>query len=1099
MTLEDFFTLTEMREGLTAPARVKELINVLQKDKHNTVKNDVYSNRQWSTVARTIAATVNKDCLALFLQLDGLCYFDTWLKHGQKCLQETGDGFMEEAMIELLGAIEKLHKDEQKPVISDIMLTVKDLLSNKSSRVQDRARSLYSIWKQNSESNAVYMDVDKDKAVSDNLVGVNENCNHDQPECSLQDISTSRVDNNEEKNLEPASSYMTPTVSPEIMQTEVVVDLALPISDKDFGHASINDGPPNTVQSDTLNLVSETRPDLGNRSMHQLEATTGIKSPGSAVPGQRTPEGQSDVASSNEHDEAKQMPHIRSSNNLGVTETSFCVDSTNSVESKVGDNNEKDVDVGKEDPCINKSPSGDVRKELSEGNGETFDSRPSNPCTNLSAFDSTASANVLQGSPAHEIMAKNEQLTAFLSEEVDTEANKESNVQNFSDKDEVDLGNEDPTTNISSKEDRETIDGSNGQNVPEKAGFDCENEVITTYLLKKEETEAIEKSNGQNVSDEIGDLTVNLSGKEDSEAIEGSSGQNVSDEDEVVRKNDYDLSMSGADVKHSVAKKSDFDMFDPLEVARQVAMEVEREVDCREPSFSSSERMSGDGKVESSDYLKEKNIIGIHCSFNDVSTGPNHYAVGGKDFVQTKNIQRKNCTVNIEPTESSEMAQEKEHEEDNNVCGFDLNKDVLSDIDADNLINPVTTPNMVVSASRDVSTSGLPLSALQIEGTVEWKGYAEASAFCPPSTCKISKGESSTFASGSSTNLFRRKEYLDFDLNVAEGEDKLTDFPPTREIPNSTRRSSENCSFEASPKKSDLLQLDLNCVSDNGDAPVSYWRKEERVLPHYNGQLSPSASSSSSSMQPALKKFDLNDQPSPFTEFLHPALTVRSSTNVYTSVAGGFKTDESVISLMGSRVEVRQKDNVPQTIPLFNGSIGDPAADASMTRNDGVMGSALSLQYAHSFMYGYNGPLSGPTVPYSSAIYGHGGQIPFMVDSRGTPVAPRALSPVPALPPSFPQPLFFESLAASPADSNGLVPTRHGLDLNLGVMTEGRSRDVGNMLQLFNPGQGISKDEQMRAYSQAASSSGVGGKRKEPDGGWDPSAFNYKHHQPPWK
>lgn len=67
MAIEDFFTLTEMKDGLTAPARVKELINVLQKDKHKTIKNVGYSTRQWSSVGSTIAATENKDCLAIFL------------------------------------------------------------------------------------------------------------------------------------------------------------------------------------------------------------------------------------------------------------------------------------------------------------------------------------------------------------------------------------------------------------------------------------------------------------------------------------------------------------------------------------------------------------------------------------------------------------------------------------------------------------------------------------------------------------------------------------------------------------------------------------------------------------------------------------------------------------------------------------------------------------------------------------------------------------------------------------------------------------------------------------------------------------------------
>ncbi|KAK1362291.1 TFIIS N-terminal domain-containing protein [Heracleum sosnowskyi] len=952
MTLVDFFTLTEMKEGLTAPGRVKELINVLQKDKHNITKNVSDSARQWCTVAHTIAATENKNCLALFLESDGLCYFDTWLKNGQKCFQETGDNLIEEAVIVLLGAIEKLLIDKQKSVISGIMMTVKDLLSNKSSRVQDRARALVDIWKQNNESNVVHKDVDKAEGVCDNLVGINGNL--------------------------------------------------------------------------------------------------------------------------------------------------------------VGENNGKDVDVEKEDPCLNNNFCGDVKKEVSEGKDDMCDSKSPNPCSNVSAFESTDPADVLQGSYVNEhIMGENKNLTTNLSRKEDTGAIKKSNGQNVSEA-EVRKGNEDLTKNLSVKKGAEAIEESNGQNVYEEDEVDLGNKDLTTNLSRKEDIELIEESNGQNVFEENDVLTTNLSRKENTGEIEKSNSQIVTDDDdddEVVWGNDIDISMSEADEEHSVAKKSgfqlDYDMFDPLEVARQVAIEVEREVDSREPSCSSSERTSGDGKrlLESPDFISEKNSRVINRPFEDISTGRNLSAVVGDEvFVKAKNLanERGNCIVDIEPAGVNEVALNKEPEEDNNVCGFDLNEDVLSDFDTDNQINPVTAAISVVSASRAAATSGLHLSPLQFEGTLGWKGSAEASAFRTASTCKISEGDNSIFASGSSRKLFRRKEYLDFDLNVAEGEDNITNLLPSKEIPNLTGRTSRNYSLEVSQHRSDLLRLDLNCVSDSGDAPLSHWRKEERVLPHCNGPLSPSASSSSSSMQRSLKTIDLNDQPSPFTEFLHPDLTVKSSTTSFTSGTGGFKTDESVISLMGARVKVGQKDNVPQTVPLFNGRIVDPGLDASMTRNDGVMGLASSSLYAHSYMYGYSGPSSGPTVPYSSAIYGLG-QIPYMVDSRGTHVVPQVLGPVQPLPPSFPQqPSFLESLAAAPTDSNGFVPPRHGFDLNSGLMIEGRSRNAGN-LTLFSPGQGISIDEQMRANSQSASSSGVGGKRKEADGGWDPYPFNYKHHQPPWK
>lgn len=91
MTLEDFFTLTEMKDGLTALGRVKELVNVMQKEKDCIVKNVGDATRQWSTVASTIAATEDKDCLDLFVQLEGLWFIDRWLKDAQKFGNDTGE------------------------------------------------------------------------------------------------------------------------------------------------------------------------------------------------------------------------------------------------------------------------------------------------------------------------------------------------------------------------------------------------------------------------------------------------------------------------------------------------------------------------------------------------------------------------------------------------------------------------------------------------------------------------------------------------------------------------------------------------------------------------------------------------------------------------------------------------------------------------------------------------------------------------------------------------------------------------------------------------------------------------------------------------
>ncbi|WOG97763.1 hypothetical protein DCAR_0417104 [Daucus carota subsp. sativus] len=910
---------------------------------------------------------------------------------------------------------------------------------------------------------------------------------HEQPECSSQDISNSRCINSEEKTLEPAMDEITPAILPEAVRTEVGGDSTIQPYDENSDHAS-----PDPVHSCKMKLHSENNSVLGNPSKQQLEAISGIRSPGSVVTGPRTFEGQFDVANSNEHDKEKPMVQIRSYSISPIPCSKIpASDSAAPVDTLQGSSvNELNMGKsegvtsslsGKEDSEMIKESNGQnvsnevevvCRNEVELVSSEVCDSISPNPCSKLSASDSAAPADALQGSFANELdLGKSEGVTSNISGKEDTKVTEESNAQNVSSEVELVCRNVDLTANLSRKEGTEVTELSDGQNVMDKDEVTTGSEDITTDLLRKEDVKVIEKQTGQKNS-----------GK-----------------DEVVRGNDPGFSMSGADLNHSVQKTSDFkidyDIFDPLEVARKVATELEREVDCREPSRSSSERASG-GRIrlpESPDPIKGKNSIVAHHPCKDMSTGTNlTAAVGEKVLVKATAlpIERETCIVD------SEVAQNIEPDEDKLVCGFDLNENV-SDDNMDNQTNSVTAPISLVTASMAATTSDLPLSPLQFDVTHGFKGSAKTSAFCLAPMHKVSEGESSIFATGSSSSLFRKSEHLDFDLNVAESEYwKISDLPPSKETPNSAARPSGDASLESFPKRSNLLQLDLNCASDSGDAPSSYWRKDERVLPHFTGQFSRSASSSSSLMQPSLKTIDLNDQPS-YTEFLHPALTAKSST----SVSGGYNTNTSVISLMGTRIAVNQKDDVPQTFPFFNDRIVDPALDASMPRSDNVLGSASSSLYARSYMYGNNGPPYGygPTVPESSSIYGLGGQTPYMVDSRGSPVGPQVLGRFPALPSFTQQPSFSEGLAAAPADSIGFVHSRHGFDRTSSLMFEGRSRDAGYTRQLLNPGQDIPMDGEMRGNPQSTSSSGVGGKRKEMDGGWEPYPYSHKHHHPMWK
>ena len=169
--------------------------------------------------------------------------------------------------------------------------------------------------------------------------------------------------------------------------------------------------------------------------------------------------------------------------------------------------------------------------------------------------------------------------------------------------------------------------------------------------------------------------------------------------------------------------------------------------------------------------------------------------------------------------------------------------------------------------------------------------------------------------------------------------------------------------------------------------------------------------------------------------------------------------------------------------------------DASMTRAGGVLGMGPTMSYAHSPVFGYNGLTTGPSMSFSSAIYGPAGSIPYMVDSRGATVVPQIVGSAPAVPPSYPQSPFIMSIGGVQQGLNSVGPSRQNFDLNSGFM-EGGNRDLGSLRQLFNAGQARSMEEHhLRTNLQPSSSSGVGGKRKEPDSGWEPYPFNYKHQQ----
>lgn len=1037
MTLEDFFSLTKMKDGLTVPSRVEELVGIMQKEKDFVVKNIGDATRQWAVVASALSATENRDCLDRFIQLDGLGLIDRWLKQVQKFGNNTNEDFVEESITAMMGALEKLHIDYELSVSSGIWITVKSLLGHSSSQVQDRARALFDSWNQGRVSEALDHDV---KCVGfsqdDNTAVSSIQANESRTESSAIDVPLPQGSVNEENNgAEPSGPEKLP-VNSECLQPEKEEDVKTKTDNNELcSHGKLDDidmegKPPDHVATSKLsNSVLENSAMEDKFPEGTVETISSVEACRSPAPKQCCKEEQSDTLKTNEFSkDEKHVPKV-SSFPENICEKAFA--SSSMVESR-----------------------------------------------NVSSAVEVASA--------HEIMTG-------------------SAVGKHFDTDEGDLDPKDPALGDLRKlasEPKNRMDDVQVIN-------NCSTPMFKpTGEDDDYQSDAMQDSSGNECTyGKHKDLETSFSRIKDIGAADKDK-DHVSDGDSDSR-NDFHFSKATMATRNPDAtnrRESDIELeygiVDALEVARKVALEY------REPSCSSSDKILGGGirPPESPDSVNEKLDLADEVPVKELPTERNYsaeaYPEGEGQLINSDNrvAEPENGIADMDSSQVTEAAREPEVNRDKGLCDFDLNQEVCSD-DMDNPVNPVnhvSTPVSVVSASRPAVAPGLPVAPLQFEGTLGWKGTAATSAFRPASPRRISDSDKTTLIVGGTNNSSKqRQDCLDIDLNVAESEDeKLADLIPEKQIPVSSGLQSAESSVEVSPRRSERLNLDLNRISDDSDAPPSDLRMERRLLYNRNGHRSPSPASSSSSMQPLLRNFDLNDRPFLQNDTPDPGpYHGKSSQSV--NPFGLPKPDDPVISIMGARVEVNRKEFIPQISCLPNGKSLETAMDGNLARGGGVLGLGPPAAYSNSPLFGYNGFAAASTLSYSSPMYGPGSTIPYMVDSRGAPVVPQIVGSAAAVPPSYSQPPpFIVSVAGAPSAITG--PLRPNFDLNSGFPTEGGNRDSLGLRQLFMPGQGRSMEEHLRTSSQPSSSSGAGGKRKEPDGGWETYPLNYRHQQPPW-
>ncbi|KAG2678990.1 hypothetical protein I3760_11G029700 [Carya illinoinensis] len=149
----EILKITE-KGGLVDSEGVERLVQLMQPER-NEKKIDLNCR---SMLAGVIAATDKFDCLSRFVQLRGLLVFDEWLqevhkgKIGDGSSPKDGDKTVEEFLLVLLRALEKLPVNLQALQMCNIGKSVNHLRTQKSMEIQKKARSLVDTWKKRVEA-----------------------------------------------------------------------------------------------------------------------------------------------------------------------------------------------------------------------------------------------------------------------------------------------------------------------------------------------------------------------------------------------------------------------------------------------------------------------------------------------------------------------------------------------------------------------------------------------------------------------------------------------------------------------------------------------------------------------------------------------------------------------------------------------------------------------------------------------------------------------------------------------------------------------------------------------------------------------------------
>ncbi|KAF5201188.1 Transcription elongation factor (TFIIS) family protein [Thalictrum thalictroides] len=995
MGLEDFFTLTELKGGLLTIDRVDELVSRMQKEKESAVKNVDEAVRQWSTVSNTLAATKNMDILMHFIESGGLYFLDQWLQESQ---QYSSESSVEESMCELLGALENFPIDNETPVFSGIMITLKNLIGHKSLIIQERVKSLLDLLKQGTLNKLDCQNVEKDDGCHQDIKPLNATVTV--ASSSLEHsaaISTAGVDDDEDRRvIVLCENELQHPRSLVCSQSESIAVAEAPLSTEQiFSHTTVSKGDENVAfQSDAQGFSIMATP--SQPSLHTVE-------------------------------ESSVHPAARTSS-AGTCHSPVTVESNGKVR------REEVMELKDFSSESVETKSAEVEKEISHVSSSCGSDR-------VTLTDTNAQQSVMEPAVINYVDDKERELCVRKTLPTGVDSNTSTVVSNPSD---VPVGFG-PTKRSRSKMNLQTTDQNDGiySNVSQ--------DLFITGCRSRKEEDLETRFHGV-----AKDVKV-AKGSEDS-ATTGDLSKLVTDmkSSDEIRKSRLDIEL-------------DFAEDDPLEVARLVAKEAERQVvDYREPLYSSSSKQNSGGRSVqpgSPDSVNGEQDHPMAELQNEMPAEENYnggvISPKGEDHViNTKNMDEADLS------QVTKAAQEPAYVK--RAHGFDLNVGSYS--------QEMDQPRTLVSSITAATT---PKSAVELHGAPT--GCSEsvaASAICPVSNLRVPNAENAFSVEGSSS-LKHRHDFLDIDLNVAEGGyDGATD-PFLAKIPLSSGLPSGESSVEVSSKRAKRLKLDLNQTVDNGDR-------------------SPSPVSSSSLKKHVMRNLDLNDNPSLHDSQIHLSDHGASSSQIRNDSAK-LQVDGPCISILGTRVPISRGEIIPQTRSFLpNGPVPASSICASYAQSGGGMGPQFAVPYvAPSPVFGYNSLRVEPYMSLSSGIYGSA-HMPYTVDPRETPMGQQIMGSSIALPPSHSRSPFPISMTTAPSGLNWIGPSQATVDLSSSLFTGEVENREGTSRQLFVPGQVNIMEEQIGSASHPMSS-GMGVRRREPDNGYDPSYYGlYKMH-PPWR